>query len=236
MVSLLLPSCSSTVYTLIQELGSLSFWYATFITRRTATPHVPSRRPTPWTGLSLADPSRLMQFLFTIQGTSTTTNPTAKSLILIASPHPFMQKSSTMAASLFLSIAMTTPPSVNRTHLGHESWTSTLLWDRISRAQLWTSHLTQFPPPNTSLCLTMAQHAPSRRRTCHPSSQNRRSPYQTQPTSFRLSFSWVPRSPTNATASTTKAYLANPPMAPSISVTNLTSTRRPRTGVPPSLT
>jgi hypothetical protein len=110
----------------------------------------------------------------------------------IASPHLFNQQSSTTVASLFLSIATTTPPSVNRTHLGHESWKSILLQDRISRAQLWTSHLTKVPPPNTSLCSTMAQHAPLRQQTCLLSSQNWRSPCQTQPTSFRLSFSRVP--------------------------------------------
>jgi hypothetical protein len=48
------------------------------------------------------------------------------------------------------------PPSANCTHLGHESWTSTLLRDRLWQAQLWTSHLTQSPPLNTSLCSTTA--------------------------------------------------------------------------------
>jgi hypothetical protein len=162
-----------------------------------------------------------MQFSFTIQGTSATTNPIATSLILFVSPHLFSQQSSTTVASSFLSIPTTTPPSANRTYLGHKSWTSTLLRDGISRAQLWTSHLTQVPPPNTSLCLTMAQHAPLQQRICLPSSQNWRSPCLTQPTSFRFSFSRVQRSPMNATTSTTKASLANPLRALSTSVTNL---------------
>jgi hypothetical protein len=75
------------VYALIQELGSLSSWYDTFITRRTATPHVPRLMPTPWTKSSSADPLPQTPFMTTIHVISVPTNLTVTELTHTASLH-----------------------------------------------------------------------------------------------------------------------------------------------------
>jgi hypothetical protein len=153
---LLPPSCSSTVYAPIQELGSLSSRYVTSITRRTVTPHALSHRPTPWTVLSLVDPPPRMPPLSTTHGISAITNPTATKSTHIESHHWFIPQSSMTAASSFLYIATTTRPSANHTPLEQESSTSIHHLSKVLLAPLWISRWTPTLPLNISSSLTTA--------------------------------------------------------------------------------
>ncbi len=109
----------------IQELGSLSFRYAIFITRRTATPHIPSCKPTQWSVSSLVVHPPLTQSWFTIPKVSATTNPTATSWTCTASHPPCIPRSSTTVVYSSRSTATTTLLLVNHTLQEHGSSRST---------------------------------------------------------------------------------------------------------------
>ncbi len=162
------PSCSSTVYAPIQELGSLSSRYVTSITRRTVMPRALSHRPTPWTGSSSVDPPPRMPSSSTTLGISAITNPTATKWTHIESHHLFIPQSSMTAASLFLYIATTTRPSANRTPLEQESLTSIHHLNKLLPAPLWISRWTPTLPLNISSSSMMARHDLSQQPTCHP--------------------------------------------------------------------
>jgi len=63
---------------------------ATFIMRKTATPHVPRPKPTHLMALFLADCPRLMPFWYTIPKTNDTTSRIATKSILIVYLHQFI--------------------------------------------------------------------------------------------------------------------------------------------------
>ncbi len=222
LVSLLSPSCLSTAYAQIQELGSLSSLYATFIMRRTVMPHVPSRRPTPWMGLFSANLQLQMPFTFTIHTISITTILTVTGL--------------THTTSLCLSIlrskvwrwplCLTPPRQQPCNQWAVPSWHTSIGRLPSLRMHLfryrygyspWSSFITTIPHHmgwwHHTLCFGRRHAIP------YPKTNSHTIRLFAPPCHF---FSLAPKSRMSGMRSTTKASAVDPPMAATPSVTKHT--------------